>query len=184
MHIRGSYIIDTSDPRQLAGDAGYVFVATVEDYHTEYLDPATLESESGGTKVVKNPYTSYTVQVIENIKGELTTAQPISLLKRGGLAENKRAYYIFENDFLPEVGGTYIFYAYGQKDGSLLVSGPNSNVEVTLPNSVMRSRELSSENMASLLKDSPEYQAACTAYENEIVVVERTRYPSVYDAAG
>ena len=35
-----------------------------------------------------------------------------------------------DDDCLPEEGKEYIFLAYAQPDGALLVSGPNSNVMV------------------------------------------------------
>lgn len=34
---------------------------------------------------------------------------------------------MYEDDTLPEEGKSYVFLAYAQVDGSLLISGPNSN---------------------------------------------------------
>jgi len=182
MRIHGSFLIDVNNPYELVGDAGYVFVATVNEAHTEYLYPATMENAEGGTTVVTTPYTSYTVSVIENIKGELITEEQIQLLKRGGLAEDKKAYYIFEDDFLPEVGGTYIFIAYGQEDGALLVSGPNSNSEITLSTA-----SRSNGNLAEAIKEAPEYKEMLDAYENQIIdnahLASREQYISKYDVS-
>lgn len=47
----------------------------------------------------------------------------IVLQKQGGIREDGSAYDVFEDDQLPEVGNIYIFTAYTQDDGSLLVAG-------------------------------------------------------------
>ena len=39
--------------------------------------------------------------------------------------------YVYENDILPNKSKYYIFAAYVQKDGSLLVSGTNSTIETS-----------------------------------------------------
>ena len=37
---------------------------------------------------------------------------------------------LYENDILPSIGGSYVFYIYAQDDGSNLVSGPNSTIPI------------------------------------------------------
>lgn len=68
---------------------------------------------------------------MENIKGELETDKPIPVQKAGGISEDGSSIVTFDDDVLPEVGQSYVFLAYAQDDGSLLVSGPNSNTEVS-----------------------------------------------------
>ena len=115
-------------------------------------------------------HTNYTVNVIENIKGELVTEQSISITKQGGVSENQDAVYVFENDELPVANNTYIFLAYAQEDGSLLISGPNSNV-------LYNNAETYSTTSTSA------YQEYKTAVENEVIPVERERFTSVYEGS-
>lgn len=46
------------------------------------------------------------------------------------MSEDKSTYFLFEDDSLPQKGKVYVFTATAEQDGSLLVSGPNSNIEV------------------------------------------------------
>ena len=130
-YIEGSYSINVDDFRALAGDSDYIFSAEItgiEGY--VYKNPVMIETVNGA-KRISTPYTDYSVRVIENIKGKLQTEDEIIIQKAGGVSENGRITVIFERDVLPEVGKTYIFYAYAQDDGSLLSAGPNSCLELT-----------------------------------------------------
>ncbi len=125
-YIEGSYSINVDDFRALAGDADYVFSAEVtgiEGYI--YKNPVMIETVTGAKRIT-TPYTDYSIRVIENIKGKLQTKDDIIIQKAGGISEDGRITVIFERDVLPEIGKTYIFYAYVQDDGSLLSAGPNS----------------------------------------------------------
>ncbi|MCI8712760.1 MAG: hypothetical protein HFH23_10885 [Ruminococcus sp.] len=84
----------------------------------------------GGTKEIGDPYTKYAVSVTENMKGNLMTEKAIPIVKYGGVSEDGKTCYLFDGDELPVAGNTYIFFAYAQDDGSLLISGPVSNVQV------------------------------------------------------
>ncbi|NCC86467.1 MAG: hypothetical protein EOM05_01180 [Clostridia bacterium] len=123
-YISCSYIIDVYDINAVIGDADYAFIGKVDKIiGTEYKFPVKTEK---GT--VSAPYTNYSVTVLENIKGELTKNTPITVQKSGGLSEDGKTYCVFEDDFLLNEGKTYVFFAYAQPDGSLLVSGANSNI--------------------------------------------------------
>lgn len=127
--MQASYICNLDDPREAAGAADYVFAGTViRGDRTEYRHPVPMEDENGNTVELGAPYTHYTVQVMENIKGALQKDNPINVVKSGGIEQNKKSVSLYEDDFLPEAEKTYIFLAYVQEDGSLLVSGPNSNI--------------------------------------------------------
>lgn len=77
---------------------------------TEYRNVITTEDEKGNPKEVGSPYTNYTIQVLENIKGELITDKPIPIVKQGGISEKQDAIYLFENDSLPSENSIYIFW--------------------------------------------------------------------------
>ena len=160
-YLRGTFSIDYSDLNAVVGDADYVFVGTVaSEEGTVYKDAVTVETDDGKTREVSGPYTNYTVNVTKNI--------PIQ--KSGGLSEDGSQYFVYEGDELPVVGNEYIFFAYAQPDGSLLISGPVSNMSV-------------SDNTSDIapFSDSTEYSDIVDAYNNQ-VDSGRTRFTSSYEA--
>ena len=166
-YLHGNFSVDVDNPREIVGDADYYFVARVESIDgTEYRHAVTIETEDG-FKEVSSPYTNYTITIIQNLKGLLVQDVPISILKSGGVNKDEKSITLYEQDFLPEIGQYYVISAYAQKDGSLLISGPNSNE--LLPD-VSKSR-LSHDN------NYEQYQK----YFDEEVAVERERYTSIYD---
>lgn len=145
--------IDTNDTAQLVGDADYVFVGTVLHEDTPVYEDDLI-------------YTPYTVDVLENIKGTLKTDTSIPVMKFGGLAKDHSAYYLFEGDALPVTDKTYIFCAYAQEDGSLMVSGARSNIEIS--------------GDIAALHSTPAYTEFQDAVKNQIVS-DRERFVSVYE---
>lgn len=61
---------------------------------------------------------------------------------------------------------TYLFFGYAQKNGDILISGPNSNLELV---------DSQARNSSGLYAQYKE------AVDNEIVPVERERYKSNYE---
>lgn len=111
-YLRGCFVIDYNNLSAVVGDADYVFVGeVVSEDGTEYKDYVTVETE---------------------------TEEAFPIMKYGGVSEDGRACYLFEGDELPAVGGTYIFFAYAQEDGSLLINGPVSNVPMENDEGVAR----------------------------------------------
>jgi len=159
------------DEAAVVGDADYVFVGRVDkQVNTEYKHAVKIETENG-TREVARPYTNYSITVLENIKGELEKGVPNPVQKSGGLNQDGKSITLYENDHLPQIDGIYIFIAYAQKDGSLLVSGPNSNIPVKLGGNV---------NGKAGLSETKEYQNYVSAYKNE-KSTSRPRFVSVYD---
>jgi len=127
--IHADYNIDVENPEAVVGSGNYVFVGDVTELTgTTYEDEVPVETEDSTTEYVGDAYTQYKVSVLSNIKNELVLNNEIPIAKHGGIREDGSAYDIFENDQLPEVGKVYVFIAYTQDDGSLLVSGANSNI--------------------------------------------------------
>ena len=161
--MHASFVYDTDNIREAVGICDYVFVAKVVSCDgTEYRNVITTEDEKGNPKEVGSPYTNYTIQVLENI---------------GGISEKQDAIYLFENDSLPSENSIYIFLAYAQEDGSLLISGPNSNV-------MCNDSNMYSINSVSEEKSVTEYDEFITykdANDNEIIPVDRERYKSIYE---
>lgn len=129
--LEGSYSIDVNSYSELAGDADYVVIGKViDELATNYKWPVMLENEDGTEREDTTPYTDYNVEVLNNLKGELTQESPITITKVGGLTKNGDMYILYENDILPAVDGSYVFYIYAQDDGSNLVVGPNSTIPI------------------------------------------------------
>ncbi|MBD8500314.1 hypothetical protein [Paenibacillus arenosi] len=172
-HLHGTFSIDVHDPKAVVGDADYVFVGRVDKLvNTEYKNAVTLETETG-TKEVASPYTNYSITILENLKGELQTGVSNPVQKSGGVNEDGASIVLYEEDILPQVDNVYIFVAYAQKDGSLLVSGPNSTIAVPA-NGTM------SETNLARVAETNEYQTYSNAVNNEKDSV-RERFVSKFD---
>lgn len=163
-YVEGNLAYDVDDLREAVGVADYVFVGTVmeskETYHV-------MVTEEFGI-----PFTNFSVQVAENIKGSLITECPIEVTKEGGVSLDKSCIIVFEDDEMPNIGGTYIFRAFAQSDGSLLISGPKSNI---LLEDYGVSSHMDVPTEGSLLAQYVD------AYENEIDPHCRESQISIYD---
>jgi hypothetical protein len=168
--VHAWFAYDVSDARKNIGFKDYVFVGrVVSNDGTHYEHIVYMEDALGlKTKKVGSPYTDYTLEVLYNIKGELKTDTPITIMKEGGVMIDGSAVELFEGDELPLEGKLYIFLAAAREDGTLTLSGPNSNVAL-------------SEEEAKNIPASGKYQEYVTAYEEEIIPVERERFSSVYE---
>ncbi len=114
--------IDETDLRQYVGTVDYVFVGRV------------LEADVAVT--LEDDKSQYTIQVEQNLKGALVPE--VTCSKHGGiLPDGTRVLYAsdrVQDTGLPEVGKRYLFMAYAQSDGSLLLSELYGSVEATAEN--------------------------------------------------
>lgn len=125
--LHGDFAINTDDLREVVGFSDYFFIAKVaEVMDTEYRNPKVIESENG-TRTVSTPYTNYRLTVVQNIKGDLPADSLVAAAKFGGVSSDGSFITIFEEDELMDLGQYYAIAACVQEDGSLLISGPNSN---------------------------------------------------------
>lgn len=132
------YAFDSSDLSNVIRDADYVFAGRLSEVvSTEYKHKVQVNGKETGM-----PYTNLVVEVIKNVKGDLQTGKEIRIQKAGGLSEDKKEYSLYENDIIPEEGKYYIFSAYVQEDGSLLVAGENSTIETNAQCSTDTYREM------------------------------------------
>ena len=116
----------------LAGNADYVMIGkVVEELGVDYKWPVMKENEDGTQTELTKPYTKYSVEVIENLKGELSQEEPITISKDGGITKDGKFCELHECDVLPVEGNEYVFYIYAQEDGSNLASGPNSSIPLS-----------------------------------------------------
>lgn len=133
--IEACYAMDVYNPVEVVKEADYVFAGHVESLDgTIYKRKIWSRQENGKLVYSGDAYTEYTVTVQSNLKKKLPVGETIVLSKMGGIREDGSGYDLFEDDFLPEVGKNYIFIANEQADGSLIVSGANSNIEINESN--------------------------------------------------
>lgn len=166
--VMGSYIIDVTNQRELVGSADYVFVGEVlKNEGVDYRNPVIVEDAPNEPYTITSPYTNYTVQILENIKGNLITDQSIPIAKDGGLSEDGSCYVLYEKDELPIEKEIYMFYAFAQQDGSLLLSGRNSNIKINGQKDSFQNTDI--------------YQEVLEASRNP-AFVDRKRSASVYEA--
>jgi hypothetical protein len=174
--IRGTFLIDVDNPNEMVGGADYVFAAKVisEDGYV-YKDYITKEIEGGGVENIGDPYTNYSVDIVENIKGDLITDETIPIQKYGGLYEDGSGYTLFEGDEFPLVGETYIFYVYVEADGTLLVGGPNSNQKIETPDHAKTAE------LEEIIADSDEVEIVEDALDTQVEISKRKRFKSLYE---
>ncbi len=170
----GSFVVDMENPDATVGLVDYVFVAQVLSYDgVKYPDLTTMPRDDGSFEQVGTPYSEYTIEVIDNLKGKLKKNQPLPIVKEGGIALNEKSVYLFEDDQLPQPGAFYIFLGFAQSDssmlggGSILISGPNSSVPLDA-------------NSKSQIVSSREYKDYVKAVKNQILF-ERERAKSQYE---
>ena len=130
--VMGCYTIDVHSYEALAGNADYVMIGkVVDELGVDYKWPVMKENEDGTQTELTKPYTKYSVEVIENLKGELSQEEPIIITKKGGITKDGKFCDLYESDTLPVEGNEYVFYVYAQEDGRNLVSGPNSSIPLS-----------------------------------------------------
>ena len=130
--VMGCYTIDVHSYEALAGNADYVMIGkVVDELGVDYKWPVMKENEDGTQTELTKPYTKYSVEVIENLKGELSQEEPITITKDGGITKDGKFCDLYESDTLPVEGNEYVFYVYAQEDGRNLVSGPNSSIPLS-----------------------------------------------------
>lgn len=124
------YAINVDKPAVIVQSADMTFVGTLKTQDaTTYADKVPMENTDGSTEMVGTAYTHYTVDVKKVLKGDIKLGTN-KIVKTGGIREDKSAIDVLEGDFMPKVGSTYVFNAYVQDDGTILLSGQNSNMAV------------------------------------------------------
>ena len=172
-NVHSTFMYDTSTPEKAIGASDYVFVAKVNQIlRTEYKNPVTIETGLLTSKVISTPYTIYSINVIENIKGELITTDSIEFMQYGGLNEDGESYTFFEGGELLNEGEYYILMVdtWGN-DGGI--------IEIGDPNRIISLGQNYNSNARSVSNIVDEY---ISAYKNEIIPESKTDgYISKYD---
>lgn len=160
-YVGVTYAIDVNDLSILTGYSDYVFIGQVLEIlrtdNSSYL-----------------PRTYYSVNVLDNLKGELPLDRSVMIGKDGGLTEKKDKYLVFENDIMPDENGIYIFVALVGSDGELSVSGKNSTILIESTSS--NHMNGLSNNIDLDFTDSEVYNEFIDAIENQ-EIYDKERFP-------
>lgn len=136
--IQGSYAFDHDDYVYYLREVDYAFVGKIEEnLGTEYIEEETMEEKETGT-----PYTKYQVSVSKIIKGDIEGGETLYVKKMGGLSKDKKEYYLCEEDNIPKEEEYYVFMAYAQKNGELLVAGKNSTIPTNEKNTTKTGKKI------------------------------------------
>lgn len=118
------YAFDVNDKRKYTGFCDYVFVAYVAvETYTTYKNA----SYSSFWKLSATPYTHYNIIVLQNIKGEITTQEAVTLTVCGGVQVGGKEMCLIEASQLPKEGNVYVFFATADENGELLVESVGIN---------------------------------------------------------
>ena len=187
--VTGNYVYDVSNPDLVVAFRDYVLVGRIERYvGTQYTDSP--------------PYhcTNFEVTILEVIKGNLEAGQVIPIAKNGGISEDKTHVILNgESDFLPEVGGVYIFIISVCEDKKTLAVYDGYDVvplehDITTElNKIEKSRKRNKQELISkCLAKSEVFARYVAAAENKNavegfsplirkIVQDKERYKSVYE---
>lgn len=172
--VHAAFMYDTSTPEAAIGASDYVFVAKINKIlRTEYKNPVTIEKSLISSETVNTPYTIYSIDVIQNIKGELITNESIEFMQYGGLNEDKKSYTFLEGGELLKEGEYYILMVdtWG-KDGGI--------IEIADTNRIIYLGNEEKINQRSIYNTIDTY---IDAYKNQIIPEnEQENYISKYDS--
>lgn len=132
-YIAASYAYDTSTPEKATGVADYCFIAKINGIlRTEYRHPSQVVRD-GVEVTVYDPYTVYSVEVIDNIKGEVIKTKSLEVVQHGGITSDGSQIVLMEGMDLLKVGEYYILLPYTASDGRLGISNSTSIVNLGVP---------------------------------------------------
>lgn len=189
-YTAASYAYDTSTPEKAIGLADYAFVAKINGIvRTEYRYPSTVYRD-GEEKVVYDPYTVYSVEVIDNIKGEVIKTKNLEVVQHGGITSDGSQIVLMEGMDLLKVGEYYILLPYTASDGRLGISNSTSIVNLGVPSenevTAFKNVRNSTNNLSSANKNERSALNIINKYveasENPVVPEGKTTIKSqIYD---
>ena len=119
-------IYDETDMYETAGQVDYIFIGTVDEVLSNVVDYNTSDS--------MDTYSCYSITVKENLKGSLV--KNVKCYRHGGYLKDGTLLYprsdrIENTNDIPQEGETYMFMAFGQSDGELILAEFSGDVEYT-----------------------------------------------------
>ncbi|WP_312654476.1 hypothetical protein [Proteiniclasticum sp.] len=159
-YVSGMNVINIKNPMEVVGFGDYVFVARIDEEiknvhsRAEDLDPGI-------------PMTTYSITVIDNLKGKIKKNTPVELSKIGGISSSSNMVTLLEGDTMLEEDQYYILVAAGNDDGSMIQVAATGAVKLD----VTSKEEIVS---SQAYKDYEKYIEAEVEYQ-------RPRYKSMYE---
>jgi hypothetical protein len=142
------YLVDQRIPENVVGISDYVFIGRVEAKPTFEYD-------------VRETWTVYQVQVLDNIKNKLTTEDIVKIVKWGGPRMDGSAFDLNEGDIILKQGGIYLFNVMTREDGSLNAGGPGTTIVISEEND----KKLES---VDALEQTDIFKRYVKAYKNQV----------------
>lgn len=166
-YMSAIFAVDMNNPKEVVGNATHVFVGYIRQKEETYY-------------IGHFPYTRYSVEVVDSIKGDLTVGNLVTVDKEGGIAEDKSCLILYREDILPEEGQYYVFLTRGGRNGDIYTaSGMNTTVLLDMAETKelaaavaegsISATEDVQDAIADILSDSSVYKTYLDAYKNQIV---------------
>lgn len=159
-YVSGMNVINIENPKEVVGFGDYVFIARIDEEiknvhnSNEDLDPGI-------------PMTTYSITVLDNLKGRLKKNYPIKFSKIGGISSSSNMVTLLEGDVMLEEDQYYILVAAGNDDGSMVQAAATGAVKL----------DVTSEEEIVSLQAYKDYEK----YIEEEVEYQRPRYKSMYE---
>lgn len=159
-YVSGMNVINIENPKEVVGYGDYVFVARIDEeiknVHSsaEDLDPGI-------------PMTTYSITVVDNLKGKVKKNTPIEFSKIGGISSSSNMVTLLEGDIILEEDQYYILVAAGNDDGSMIQAAATGAVKL----------DVTSEEEIVSSQAYKDYEK----YIEEEVEYQRPRYKSMYE---
>lgn len=159
-YISGMNVINIEDPKEVVGFGDYVFVARIDEEirnvnsSAEDLDPGI-------------PMTTYSITVLDNLKGKIKKNTPIEFSKIGGISSSSNMLTLLEGDVMLEEDQYYILVAAGNDDGTMVQAAATGAVKL----------DVTSEGEIVSSQAYKDYEK----YIEEEVEYQRPRYKSMYE---
>lgn len=123
---RLTMVYDETNLYEIAGTVDYIFIGTVDSVINNVVD-----YNSSAEYAV---YSSYKITVEENLKGELKNE--VECYRHGGYLKDGTLLYPVSDNIentrdIPQEGKQYVFMAFGQPDGTLILEEFFGDIEFT-----------------------------------------------------
>lgn len=159
-YVSGMNVINIENPKEVVGFGDYVFIARIDEEiknvhnSNEDLDPGI-------------PMTTYSITVLDNLKGRLKKNYPIKFSKIGGISSSSNMVTLLEGDVMLEEDQYYILVAAGNDDGSMVQAAATGAVKL----------DVTSEEEIVSSQAYKDYEK----YIDEEVEYQRPRYKSMHE---
>lgn len=159
-YLSGTNVINIENPMEVVGYGDYVFVARIDE-EIKNVHRSVEEPDNG------IPMTTYSITVIDNLKGKIKKNTPIKFSKIGGFSSSSNMLTLLEGDTMLEEDKYYIIVAAGSHDGSIIQAASTAAIKL----------DVTSEEEIVSSQAYKDYEK----YIEEEVMYQRPRFKSTYE---